>query len=294
MARGRRNAHEEDPALTGKLKHSFNAVQDLVKEIKPIGLSERAERYLRKAPYDDLVMLYYDEYDVADPKKIKQITTNKHGVVKLLNCFDRDCEVPCSFKFGENFIESTPAKFAGIIGMKRIGSKKGQKLIERFNLNKLDENILYNKYFSDIKERPHSTAVSKKKIIETIIELMKKKKKRTKIDDEHIVCLIGFYLCCVLFFGDKNASAVNVKYLSIVETYETVRKVSWPDLVLENLFEEILKNAECPSNILFAKHTPAGLIAKVTNHEQQIPRVGRWDVQVISDFIDGANMTEFS
>ncbi|RZC52061.1 hypothetical protein C5167_020494, partial [Papaver somniferum] len=54
MARGRRNPPEEDPALTcimilslqdaiycwGKLRHSFNAVQDLVKEIKPIGLSE--------------------------------------------------------------------------------------------------------------------------------------------------------------------------------------------------------------------------------------------------------------
>ncbi|KAI3846122.1 hypothetical protein MKW98_015491 [Papaver atlanticum] len=221
---------------------------------------------------------------------MKQITPNKHGAVKLLNCFDRNCEVPCSFKFGENFIESTPAKFVGIIGMKRIGSRKGQKLIERFNLKKFDENVLYNK-------------LTKKKIMETIIEVMKKKKRRTKIDDEHVVCLIGFYLCCVLFFGDKNASAVNVKYLAIVETYETVLKVSWPDLLHEHLFEEILKNADCPSNvkacvpyllILFAEHTPAGLIQKVQNNEQKIPRVGRWDVQVISDFIAGANMTELS
>ncbi|KAI3930979.1 hypothetical protein MKW98_030218, partial [Papaver atlanticum] len=178
---------------------------------------------------------------------MKQITSNKHGVVKLLNCFDRECEVPCSFKFGENFIESTPEKFAGIIGMKRIGSRKGQKLIERINLKKLDEYVLYNKYFSDIKETQHSTAVTKKKIMETVIEVMKKKKTRTNIDDEHVVCLIGFYLCCVLFFGDKNASAVNVKYLAIVETYETVLKVSWPDLVHEHLFEEIL--TDCPSNV---------------------------------------------
>ncbi|KAI3911416.1 hypothetical protein MKW98_010303 [Papaver atlanticum] len=139
--------------------------------------------------------------------------------------------------------------------------------------------------------------------METIIEVMKKKKRRTKLDDKHVVCLIGFYLCCVPFFGDKNASSVNVKYLALIETYETVLEVSWPDLVHEHLFEEILKNADCPSNvkgcvqyilILFAEHTPAGLIQKVQNNEQKIPRVGRWDMQVISDFIAGANMTEFT
>ncbi|KAI3907945.1 hypothetical protein MKW98_003590 [Papaver atlanticum] len=106
---------------------------------------------------------------------------------------------------------------------------------------------------------------------------MKKKKRRTKLDDKHVVCLIGFYLCCVLFFGDKNASSVNVKYLALVKTYETV---------LEGCVQYIL--------ILFAEHTPARLIQKVQNNEQKIPRVGRWDMQVISDFITGANMTEFT
>ncbi|RZC92094.1 hypothetical protein C5167_027986, partial [Papaver somniferum] len=144
MARGRRNPPEEDLALTcimilslqdaiyywGKLRHSLNAVQDLVKEIKPIGLSDRVKMYLRKAPYGDLVMLYYDEFDVAAPKNMKQITTNKHGVLKILNCFYRDFDVPYAFKFGENFIESTPEKFAGITEMKRIGSRRGQKLIQ--------------------------------------------------------------------------------------------------------------------------------------------------------------------
>ncbi|KAI3884635.1 hypothetical protein MKX03_037048, partial [Papaver bracteatum] len=133
-----------------KLRHSLNAVQDLVKEMKPIGLSKRAERYLRKAAYGDLVMMYYDEYDLANPKNMKQISTNKNGVVKLLKCFDRDGAVPCSFRFGENLIESTPEKFVGITGMKRTGSRKGQKLIKHFDLNEVDDNILYNKYFSDI------------------------------------------------------------------------------------------------------------------------------------------------
>ncbi|RZC60382.1 hypothetical protein C5167_022150 [Papaver somniferum] len=36
-----------------KLRHSLSAVQDLVKEIKPIGLSERTKTYLRKAPYEN-------------------------------------------------------------------------------------------------------------------------------------------------------------------------------------------------------------------------------------------------
>ncbi|KAI3932265.1 hypothetical protein MKW98_024985, partial [Papaver atlanticum] len=46
--------------------------------------------------------------------------------------------------------------------------------------------------------------------------------------------------------------------------------------------------------ILFAKHTPTGFIPKVQNQEQQIPRVGRWNIQQISDFISSTNMTEFS
>ncbi|KAI3932570.1 hypothetical protein MKW98_012541, partial [Papaver atlanticum] len=81
--------------------HSFNAIKDLVKEIKPIGLSERAVKYLRKSAYGELVMMYYEEYDA---KKVKKITTNKHGVVKLLNCFDKDGDIPYSFKFGDKYI----------------------------------------------------------------------------------------------------------------------------------------------------------------------------------------------
>ncbi|KAI3849928.1 hypothetical protein MKW98_026842 [Papaver atlanticum] len=288
---------------TGKLRKLFNAIKDLVKEIKPIGLTERAERYLRRGAYGKLVMIYYEEYDAADASTTKQISTNKHGVVNLLNCFDRDGEIPCSFKFGDDkFIQSTPAKFAGILGMQRIGSRKGQKLLKYFSLNELDDNILYNKYFTNIKDTAHPTTVTKKKIIEELKQVMSKRE-RTKLDDRHVVCLIGLYLCCVLFFGDVHASGVNVRFLSIVETYETVLKVSWPDLVHEYLFDQILNNDNCVSNVkacvpyilmLFAEHTPAGSIEKVTNHEQQIPRVGRWDLKVISDFIAGANMTEFS
>ncbi|KAI3855872.1 hypothetical protein MKW98_006029, partial [Papaver atlanticum] len=118
-----------------------------------------------------------------------------------------------------------------------------------------------------------------------------------KLDDQHVVCMIGLYLCCVLFFGDINVNAVNVKFLAIVETYETLLKVSWPDLIHEYLFTQLLENAGSVSNgsklILFAEHTPVGLIPKVQNSEQKIPRVGRWDVQVISDFIASANITEF-
>ncbi|KAI3907371.1 hypothetical protein MKW98_010721 [Papaver atlanticum] len=263
---------------TGKLRQSFNAIKDLFKEIKPIGLIERAERYLRRAAYSKLVMMYYEEYDTADASTTKQISTNKHGVMKVLNCFDRDGDIPCSFKFGDDkFIQSTPAKFAGILGMQRIGSTKGQKLLKYFSLNELDDNVLYNKYFTDIKDTTHPTTVTKKKIIEELKQVMNKRE-RTKLDDQHVVCLIGLYLCCVLFFGDVNASGVNVRFLANVETYETVLKVSWPNLVHEYLFDQILNNA-CVSNvkacvpyllILFAEHTPAGLIAIVTNHEKQI------------------------
>ncbi|KAI3932710.1 hypothetical protein MKW98_012681 [Papaver atlanticum] len=273
---------------TRKLRQSFNAIKDLVKEIKPIGLTERAERYLRRAAYGKLVIMYYEEYDAAVASTTKQISTNKHG-------------------FGDDkFIQSTPAKFASILAMQRIGGRKGHKLLKYFSLNELDDNVLYNKYFIDIKDTSHPTTVTKKKIIEELKELMSRRE-RTRLDDQHVVCFIGLYLCCVLFFGDVNATGVIVRYLTIVETYETVLKMSWPDLVHEHLFDQILNNT-CLSNvkacvqylliflfdrvnkfgrlfymlhILFAEHTPAGLIAKVTNHEQQIPRVGRWDISDI-------------
>ncbi|KAI3904658.1 hypothetical protein MKW98_014838 [Papaver atlanticum] len=145
---------------TGKLRQSFNAIKDLVKEIKPIGLTERAERYLRRVAYGKLVMMYYEEYDAADASTTKQISTNKHGVMKLLNCFDRDGDIPCSFKFGDDkFIQST----------------KGQKLLKYFSLNELDDNVLYNKYFTDIKDTTHPTTVSKKKIIEELKQVMSKR-----------------------------------------------------------------------------------------------------------------------
>ncbi|XP_026378073.1 uncharacterized protein LOC113272459 [Papaver somniferum] len=218
-----------------------------------------------------------------------------------------DCETPCSFKFADDkIIESTPAKLAGIFCMQRIGSRKGQKLLKYYCPSDLTDNVLYSKYFTDIKSTKHQTTVTKTNILEKIKQLMAKRRKsgkRKKVDEKDLVCLIGLYLCCVLFFGDKNANGVNAKYLSIVETYDTVLKVSWPDLIHEHLFEEIHTNLSCLSNVkacvqylllLFAEHTPAGLIPKVENHEEDIPRVGRWDIYQISDYIWKTDMTQFS
>ncbi|RZC73091.1 hypothetical protein C5167_048573 [Papaver somniferum] len=113
MVKGKMNPPRKDDTITGNLRQSLNAVKDLVKVIKPIGLTDRAQRYLRRAAYGELVMMYYDDYDTTVPTTTRQITTNKHGVLKLLNCFDMDCETPCSFRFADDkIIESTPAKLA--------------------------------------------------------------------------------------------------------------------------------------------------------------------------------------
>ncbi|RZC81044.1 hypothetical protein C5167_043628 [Papaver somniferum] len=253
MVKGKMNPPRKDDTITGNLRQSLNAVKDLVKVIKPIGLTDRAQRYLRRAAYGELVMMYYDDYDTTVPTTTRQITTNKHRVLKLLNCFDMDCETPCSFRFADDkIIESTPAKLAGIFCMQRIGSRKGQKLLKYYCPSDLTDNVLYSKYFTDIKSTKHQTTVTKTNILEKIKQLMAKRRKsgkRKKVDEKDLVCLIGLYLCCVLFFGDKNANGVNAKYLSIVETYDTVLKVSWPDLIHEHLFEEIHTNLSCLSNV---------------------------------------------
>ncbi|KAI3861754.1 hypothetical protein MKX03_019547, partial [Papaver bracteatum] len=242
-----------------KLRQSLNGVKDLVKVIKPIGLTDRAQKYLRRASYGNLVMMYYNEYNEVEPSTTIQISTNKHDILKLLNCFDVDCETPCSFNFGDDkFIESTPEKLAGIFCMKMIGSRKGQKMLKYFNHRELISNILYNKFFTDIKSTTHQTTVTKKNIIEKIKQLMTKSGRRKKVDDKNVVCLIGFYLSCVLCFGDVNANGVNMRYLSIVETYETVLKVSWPDLIHEHLFEEIHTNVDCMSNVKACVQIPTG------------------------------------
>ncbi|RZC94286.1 hypothetical protein C5167_021522 [Papaver somniferum] len=214
-------------------------------------------------------MMYYDDYDTTVPTTTRQITTNKHGVLKLLNCFDMDCETPCSFKFADDkIIESTPAKLAGIFCMQRIGSRKGQKLLKYYCPSDLTDNVLYSKYFTDIKSTKHQTTVTKTNILEKIKQLMAKRRKsgkRKKVDEKDLV--------------------------------------SWPDLIHEHLFEEIHTNLSCLSNVkacvqylllLFAEHTPAGLIPKVENHEEDIPRVGRWDIYQISDYIWKTDMTQFS
>ncbi|KAI3864634.1 hypothetical protein MKX03_009154 [Papaver bracteatum] len=214
-------------------------------------------------------MMYYDEYDPASPSTTKQITTNKSGVLKLLNCFDLDCDTPCSFKFGDdNFIESTPAKLAGLFYMQRIGSRKGQKLLKNFSHKNLNDNVLYSKFFTDIKSTTHQTIVTKTKILEKIKELMTKRSKsgkRKKNDEKDLV--------------------------------------SWHDLIHEHLFEEIHDNIDCLANvkacvqyllILFAEHAPEGSIPKVANHEEDIPRVGRWDLYQISDYISVTDMSQFS
>ncbi|RZC44920.1 hypothetical protein C5167_037870 [Papaver somniferum] len=236
MARGRSNTAETDTAITGNLRQSLNAVKDSVKVIKPIGLTDRAQRYLRRVAYCELVRMYYDDYDTTVPSTTRQISTNKHGVLKLLNCFDMDCETPCSFKFDDDkIIKSTPAKLAGIFCMKRIGSRKGQKLLKYYCPSDLTDNVLYNKFFTDIKSTKHQTTVTKTNILEKIKQLMEKRSKSGKR-----------------------------------------KKVDEKDL------------------LLFVEHTPAGLIPKFENHEEDIPRIGRWDIYQISDYIWRTDMTQFS
>ncbi|RZC53785.1 hypothetical protein C5167_012648, partial [Papaver somniferum] len=236
MVKGKMNPPRKDDTITGNLRQSLNAVKDLVNVIKPIGLTDRAHRYLRRAAYGELVMMYYDDYDTTVPTTTRQITTNKHGVLKLLNCFDMDCETPCSFKFADDkIIESTPAKLAGIFCMQRIRSRKGQKLLKYYCPSDLTDNVLYSKYFTDIKSTKHQMTVTKTNILEKIKQLMAKRRKSGKR-----------------------------------------KKVDEKDL------------------LLFDEHTPAGLIPKVENHEEDIPRVGRWDIYQISDYIWKTDMTQFS
>ncbi|KAI3990536.1 hypothetical protein MKX01_022836, partial [Papaver californicum] len=125
--------------------------------------------------------------------------------------------------------------------------------------------------------------------------------KPTTVDDEELMCLIGFYFCCVLFFGDINASSIHVKYLGLVDTFETVKKVSWPYMIHENLFNDIIDNINVANVkgcvpyllILFVEHTEKGTIPKVQNREKILPRVGRCDMYKISNFIYKADMSQF-
>ncbi|KAI3834823.1 hypothetical protein MKX03_009342 [Papaver bracteatum] len=166
---------------TRKLRQSLNSVKDLVKVIKPIGLTDRAQRYILRVAYGKLVMMYYDEYDPAVPSTTKQITTNKSGVLKLLNCFDLDCDTPYSFKVGDDkFIESTPTKLGGLFYMQRIGNRNGQKLLKNFSHKDLIDNVLYIKFFTDIKSTTHQTTVTKTKFLEKIKHLMTKRSKSGK------------------------------------------------------------------------------------------------------------------
>ncbi|RZC79623.1 hypothetical protein C5167_042200, partial [Papaver somniferum] len=139
-----------------KLRQSLNVAKDLVKVIKPIGLNDRAQRYLRRVAYD--------------------------------------CETPCSFKFvDDKFIESTPAQLDGIFCMQRIGSRKGQKLLKYFSHRDLIDNVIYNKFFNDIKSTTHQTTMTKKNIIEKIKQLMNDinaTKRRRKVDEKNLILFV--------------------------------------------------------------------------------------------------------
>ncbi|KAI3997715.1 hypothetical protein MKX01_040688 [Papaver californicum] len=113
-------------------------------------------------------------------------------------------------------------------------------------------------------------------------------------------------MSCVLFFSDINAISIHVNYLGLVETLETVKKVSWPDIIHEHLFNELqdkVNVAKFKGRVpyllvtiinLFAEHTPKNTIKKVQNRETILPRVGRWNVHDISDFIAKTDMTQFT
>ncbi|KAI3972973.1 hypothetical protein MKX01_019631 [Papaver californicum] len=218
----------------------------------------------------------------------KKINTNKHGITKLLICYDCVGPSPAAFKFGDKIIESTLEKCVAILGMKRVGGRKSEKIINQ-RVKEIDDDLLYNKYFHNNKKKGKVDKTSIAGAIKEVIRI----EEPTTVDDDQLVCLIGFYMCCVLFFGDINASSIHVKYLGLVETLETVKKVSWTDIIHEHLFNEIQDNVNVAKVkgcvpyllILFVEHTPKDIIKKIQNRETILPRVGRWNVHDISYFI---------
>ncbi|KAI3931297.1 hypothetical protein MKX01_040214, partial [Papaver californicum] len=204
----------------------------------------------------------------------------------------RNGEILNAFKFGDKVLESAPEKYVAILGMNTIGGREGHRIINQ-KRKEINDNLLYNKYFYNTKKKSHAATVDKRSIAATIKEEMTIEK-LTRFDDEQLLCLIGFYLCCVMFFGDINASSMNVRYLGLVETLDTVKKVSWPDKINEHLFNKILISENITNVkgcvpyllILFAEHTEKGTIPKVPNRKTDFPRVGRWNVHEISYFID--------
>ncbi|KAI3924575.1 hypothetical protein MKX01_038015 [Papaver californicum] len=187
-----------------------------------------------EAPYGNLFLMFWN---TEDKELQKKINTNKYGVAKLLTCYDHDGPSPTAIKFGDKILEFAPEKCTATLGMKRVGGRKGDKIVNQ-KVKEIDNNLLI--------EKP------------------------TTVDDEQLLCLIGFYFCCALFFGDINASSIHVKYLGLVETLKTVKK------------------------ILFAKHTEKGTIPKVHKRETIFSRVGRWDVYEVSNFIYKIDMSQFT
>ncbi|KAI3984357.1 hypothetical protein MKX01_011311, partial [Papaver californicum] len=92
-------------------------------------------------------------WNTKDKELQKKINTNKHGIAKLLKCYDRNGPSPSAFEFKDEIIESTPENCVAILGMKRT-----------------------------------PIAATIKKVMGI--------KEPTTVDDEELVCLIGFYMCC--------------------------------------------------------------------------------------------------
>ncbi|KAI3984796.1 hypothetical protein MKX01_039413, partial [Papaver californicum] len=109
-------------------------------------------------------------------------------------------------------------------------------------------------------------------------------------------------MCFVLFFDDINASSIHFKYLGLVETLETMKKVSWPDMIHGHLFNDIQENVNVPNVkgcvpyllILFDENTKKGTIPLIQNMETILLRVGRWNVYEVSDFIYKTDMSQFT
>ncbi|KAI3991819.1 hypothetical protein MKX01_038217 [Papaver californicum] len=248
-----------------------NDVQELVNSLKPIGISIGADKLLREEVfYGNLFLMFWN---TEDKELQNNINTNKHGIAKLLMCYDRDDPSPSAFKFGDKFIESTPEKCAAILGTNRVGGRKGDKIINK-RVKEIYDNLLYKKYFQNSKKKGK---VDKTPIATTITEVMRIDK-QTPVDDEQLVCLMGFYMCYVLFSGDTSASSIHVKYLGLVENLETVKKVSWPDMIHGHFFNEILDNV----NVAKVK----GCVPYLLNRETILPRVGRWNVYEVSNKTD--------
>lgn len=198
---------------------------------------------LHSTPFSDFVQALENKNKLYDNRA--EVNKAPKVLYRLISNYKEDSK---RFLMGGQLLKSDPNCFALVFSIRRLVMTTED--LEKYSPKDdrdLSESEFYTTYFPLFDE--NGKKKSKVKLLKSDIEKGIRRTANVEGKELDFVRLMILFMLCTIFLPTINASYVHIKYLYCVQSLEAINKVSWPDLIHDNLMKSVSSTYKTPYSV---------------------------------------------